>query len=148
MHERYGCDGKMQANRTAAYFEYPSTVAILLREIRYGIMLGYTGVVVDPMPRAAFNYHVGNVNVDFKPNGTSYITLPVRTAGGEELEYQLHGMLANSKYTISVGVGCASVDSDTTAKQQLATTASDGLLRFHASPGPTGCGISVAPAML
>jgi len=41
MHERYGCDGKMQLNRTAAYFEYPSTVAILLREIRYGIEINF-----------------------------------------------------------------------------------------------------------
>ena len=32
MHERYGCDGTMQRNRTAAYFEYPSTIAMLIRE--------------------------------------------------------------------------------------------------------------------
>ena len=31
-----------QLNRTAAYFEYPSTVAILLREVRYGIRLGFS----------------------------------------------------------------------------------------------------------
>lgn len=49
MHERYGCDGKMQTNRTAAYFEYPSTVAILLREIRYGIELSFQHVTVKPL---------------------------------------------------------------------------------------------------
>ena len=30
MHERYDCAGKMQPNRTNYYFEYPSTVAMLL----------------------------------------------------------------------------------------------------------------------
>ena len=64
MHERYGCDGTMQLNRTAAYFEYPSTVAILLREIRYGIELAFDHVTVDPMPKTAFSYHIGNVNID------------------------------------------------------------------------------------
>ena len=48
MHERYGCDGKMQTNRTAAYFEYPSTVAILNREIRYGIEIDFKKVTVRP----------------------------------------------------------------------------------------------------
>ena len=46
MHERYGCDGTMQTNRTAAYFEYPSTVAILNREIRYGIEIDFKKVTV------------------------------------------------------------------------------------------------------
>jgi len=64
MHERYGCDGTQQLNRTAAYFEYPSTVAILLREIRYGIELAFDHVTVDPMPKTAFSYHIGNVNID------------------------------------------------------------------------------------
>ena len=48
MHERYGCDGTMQTNRTAAYFEYPSTVAILNREIRYGIEIDFKKVTVRP----------------------------------------------------------------------------------------------------
>jgi hypothetical protein len=30
------------------YFEYPSTVAMLLREIRYGINLGLTNITIDP----------------------------------------------------------------------------------------------------
>ena len=34
MYERLACDGTQQYNRTEAYQEYPSVVAILLREIR------------------------------------------------------------------------------------------------------------------
>ena len=37
------------------YFEYPSTVAMLLREIRYGINLGLMNITIDilhdPSPR-------------------------------------------------------------------------------------------------
>jgi hypothetical protein len=46
LHERYGCDGLQQMNRTEAYFEYPATVAMLLREIRYGVNMGFTNVRV------------------------------------------------------------------------------------------------------
>ena len=149
MHERYGCDGKMQTNRTAAYFEYPSTVAILLREIRYGITLGFDHVTVDPMPRAAFSYHVGNVDIDFTPNGTSYIHVPLFAAADEEqkpTEYRLHGMRANANYTVTSGVGCTAAAAAGAGEQQrpslLAKAAPDGLLRFSATPG-AGCGVAI-----
>ena len=50
MHERYGCDGQQQQNRTDKYFEYPSTVAMMLREVRYGINLGFDDVSIRPSP--------------------------------------------------------------------------------------------------
>ncbi len=53
MHERYGCDGLQQENRTADYFEYPCTVAMLLREIRYGINVGFVNVTINPFQAAA-----------------------------------------------------------------------------------------------
>jgi len=106
MHERYGCDGKMQTNRTAAYFEYPSTVAILLREIRYGIELSFDKVTVSPMPNAAFNYHIGNVNVDYKPNGTSVIQVPPSGSGGGKRVFELVGMIGNAAYSVQAGTAC------------------------------------------
>mmetsp|Transcript_10174 Transcript_10174/g.17239 ORF Transcript_10174/g.17239 Transcript_10174/m.17239 type:complete len:181 (+) Transcript_10174:899-1441(+) len=45
MHERLSCGGAQQLNRTSMYFEYPSTVAMLLSRVRYGIELGYGGSV-------------------------------------------------------------------------------------------------------
>lgn len=100
MHERYGCDGKMQTNRTAAYFEYPSTVAILNREIRYGIEINFKKVTVKPLMSkpGPFSYHVGNVDVDYKPSATTKIEVP--TAPGVHKEYSLHGMVANGGYTL------------------------------------------------
>ena len=73
----------MQLNRTAAYFEYPSTIAILVREIRYGIEIGYSKTVIDPMPQVPFNYHIGNVNVDYDPDGVTEIHIP----GQRPMEY-------------------------------------------------------------
>ena len=45
------------------YFEYPCTVAMLLREIRYGIDIGFINITVDPFRQSsdndsAFSYHV------------------------------------------------------------------------------------------
>ena len=77
----------MQVNRTAAYFEYPSTVAILLREVRYGIELSFEHVTVDPMPSAAFSYHIGNVNVDYRPNGTSMLQVPPSGSDGPSTRF-------------------------------------------------------------
>ena len=34
IHERYGCDGLQQRNRTAYFFEYPSVVALMTHTIR------------------------------------------------------------------------------------------------------------------
>ncbi len=64
MHERYGCDGLQQENRTMYYFEYPSYVSMLIREIRYGISLGLTQVSISPFTsnqniKQNFEYHAG-----------------------------------------------------------------------------------------
>ena len=48
MHERLACDGTQQLNRTAMYFEYPSTAAMLLRNVRYGIELGFGTLSIKP----------------------------------------------------------------------------------------------------
>ena len=67
LRERFGCDGLQQLNRTAYYFEYPATVSIMLREVRYGINIGLNQIVINPLMAAnsTFTYHVGNVNVDY-----------------------------------------------------------------------------------
>ena len=95
-----------QTNRTAAYFEYPSIVAILQREIRYGIEVDFAHVTVNPLMSkpGPFAYHVGNVNVDYKPSGVSTVDVPA--APGVQKEHRLHGMVANGEYTISAGGSC------------------------------------------
>ena len=161
MHERYGCDGKMQTNRTAAYFEYPSTVAILLREIRYGIFLSFDHITVDPIdPSQPFSYHIGNVNVDYQPNGTSTVRVPVsgaagfwRTAGtpsaAQGREFRVHGMVALGRYAVDEAeytcdaaraFGAAVSTDIQPTRQRSAVAGPDGTLRFRAH---ALCGVSI-----
>jgi len=67
LHERYSCQGTQATARTAAYFEFPSVVAMLTREVRYGIELGLRRVTIDPLqePGAKFVFAIGNVRVDY-----------------------------------------------------------------------------------
>jgi len=136
LNERYGCDGKQQPNRTTNYFEYPSTVAMLLREVRYGIRLGWNNVVVDPMGPSSFNYHVGNVNVDYAPISLAF---DVPGAAGAT-KYEVHGVRPSTMFTVVLGAGCA-------ASGAASSVASDatGLLTFIA-PAAVGCRVTATGA--
>ena len=71
MHERYGCDGKQQENRTMYYFEYPSLVSMLLKDIRYGVQLNPSGIILNPFLSSStniFEFHIGNIDVSFNPS--------------------------------------------------------------------------------
>jgi hypothetical protein len=143
MHERYACNGTMQANRTAAYFEYPSVVAILLREIRYGITLSFRHVTLNPMPNKAFSYHIGNVDIDYHPRDTSFLRVPPSGAGGQEREFRFHGMQANVTYVVRASADCAEAQAMRASAPLAATVPSDshGKLRFRAF---AHCGVSVS----
>lgn len=47
------------------YFEYPSVVAMLIRSVRYGINFGFQSIEINPFGVNTYNYHIGNVNVDY-----------------------------------------------------------------------------------
>jgi hypothetical protein len=146
MHERYGCDGQQQQNRTSEYFEYPCTVAMLLREIRYGIHIGFFNVTVDPFlshagtnesTNSPFHYHVGNINVDFNPdNGTASLSVP----GHGHRNYVLVGFPALSDYRIGcTGTGCIGFKPISVRVQE------NGRLSFSAPIG-TSATVSVSRA--
>jgi hypothetical protein len=122
MHERYGCVVKQQQNRTMYYFEYPSTVVMLLREIRYGINLNFDSVEIDPFGPSSFTYDIGNVYVKYDTPGGVEINVP----GSRNVSYEMHGMEKSASYVLVVGgksTGTAVADEN-------------GLLVF---PGLTGC---------
>lgn len=131
MHERYGCDGKQQDNRTSHYFEYPSTVAILLREIRYGINLGLRSVTINPFGPSQFNFHIGNVDVDYSPKN-------VRAAvpGSGTRQWTITGLVAAHPFDVS-SAGTCSMD------PVVVSTDAGGVLSFVAPIG-VGCVLSVA----
>ena len=124
MHERYGCDGTQQENRTFGYFEYPSAVAMLLREVRYGIRLGLLEVVVAPFGAPErFEYRVGNVHVDYAPQRVS-----VEVPGSGSRAHRVEGLAASATYAIGRCDGSSG----------LAVSDSEGVLRFEAPVGE-GC---------
>lgn len=125
MRERYGCDGLQQKNRSEAYFEYPCTAAMLLREIRYGINIGLFNITLDPFGVSSYNYHVGNVNVDYS---SSLIKLSV--PGHKTRTYVVMRMTSNKVYKITaVGEGCGEFSSI------KVTTSASGTLIFTAPVG-------------
>ena len=94
MHERYGCDGRQQQNRTFGYFEYPSAIAMLLREVRYGIRLGFAEVAVAPFGAPArFEYRVGNVRVAYS---AERVVIAVPGSGGRA--HRVEGLTAGATY--------------------------------------------------
>ena len=57
-----------------------------------------------------FSYHVGNVDVDYKPSGVTKVAVPAPP--GVRKEYSLHGMAAGGAYTLSAAGACALVGED------------------------------------
>lgn len=51
--------------RTPYYFEYPSLVVMLIKEIKYGIFTGLKKIEIDPFGLANkdFTYNIGNLKV-------------------------------------------------------------------------------------
>ncbi len=119
MHERYTCDGQMMGNRTNYYFEYPSTVAMLLREVRYGIDVGLLNVTVAPFGPTNFTYDVGNVYVQYDSPGRVSVSVPGTGSRG----YTVGGLEAGATYDVDADGGIS------------ATADADGILHFDAAAG-------------
>ena len=119
--ERYDCSGT--AIRAPYYHEYPELVAMLLREVSYGIELGLGTVTIDPFERRAYSHHVGDVDVDYSAKALE-ISLP----GSGERAFDVHGLTANARYVVvATGSGPAQ------PRQVRADGA--GTLRFSAPVG-------------
>lgn len=65
LYERYDANGTQI--RTPYYFEYPSLVVMMLREVQYGIDIALDHVNIDPFPHAAYKLSLGLVSVDYAP---------------------------------------------------------------------------------
>jgi len=96
MHERFGCDGQQQLNRTYAYFEYPSLIAMLLREVRYGVHVGFQTVSIAPFGvTRGFEYAVGNVRVAY-----SRARIAVSIPGDGHRSFVVEGMEVGARYQV------------------------------------------------
>lgn len=98
LHERYGCDGLPQTNRTAMYFEYPAVTAMMLHFVRYGIQLGISRVLISPFGPTSFSYHVGSVHVEFAE------TLTMLSVPGQGTRHiAVEGLRAGAPFRVTVG---------------------------------------------
>ena len=79
MNERYLGDGTKAKWTVLRFFEYPSVIAMLLHDVRYGIDFGLGEVAIEPLLHLPvnFKYHIGNVHIDFDTNVGVDITAPI-----------------------------------------------------------------------
>ena len=134
MHERYGCDGKQQMNRTMYYFEYPSTVVMLLREIKYGINITFSTIEIDPFGPTTYTYDIGNVYVSYDSKKSVKINVP----GNRMVDYRITNMGSKVEYEIMV-TDCKQEEKMGLMSDATATTDARGVLLFQAK---TGCLVS------
>jgi hypothetical protein len=147
--ERYNCEGENY--RTADYFEYPSAVAMLLREIRYGINMGLTNITINPFlspasdgnsTTADFHFHVGNINVDYSEAEVTY-SLP----GKESKTGTITGLTPSSSYSLTTKGDCSSGSKALKTENTALSTDAAGVLVFQAPLG-VGCTVTVSLAQL
>jgi hypothetical protein len=125
MHERYGCDGHQQLNRTMFYFEYPSTIVMLLREIRYGININLQTIVINPFGPTSFTYNIGDIYVKYIQLTLVEMNLPGGPNRGS-VTYNVHGMNSMKSYNIMING----------TKSGIVKASENGVITFK---GITGC---------
>mmetsp|Transcript_29073 Transcript_29073/g.48870 ORF Transcript_29073/g.48870 Transcript_29073/m.48870 type:complete len:309 (+) Transcript_29073:65-991(+) len=101
LYERYNATG--QQVRTSFYFEYPSLVTLMLREVSYGIAIAMNSVRIDPFPAQAFEFHIGFVSVKYSSTEVA-IRLPGDSSSSNEAllkQTQITGLSPNAFYLIT-----------------------------------------------
>ncbi|CAE8638689.1 unnamed protein product [Polarella glacialis] len=134
MHERMGCDGAQQTNRTPMYFEYPSTVSMLIRAVKYGIDIGFGQIRIQPLGVTSFSYHINEVDIDFSPDH-----VVVRIPGTGLAQITVGPVAPSATFKLHTVGEDASCSSGQTASQAVSTA--DGQLQFTAAIG-RGCVVS------
>jgi len=114
--ERFTCDGKDTHNEY--YFEYPSVVAMMIYEVRYGIALALTRIKVDPLSAAAFDFALGGLRITYARDAFA-AKLTQGHAGARDFSVT---QMTPGVYNVSGGG----------AAPRSATVGADGLLLFSA----------------
>lgn len=120
LYERYNATG--QQIRTPYYFEYPSLVTMMLREVQYGIDITVNSVTIDPFPHKAYDLTLGAVSVSYSPNVVTLV-LPGVLSEATTKMVTLGGM---SEGTYDVEQHCT-----TSAPNYVTTTAIKGVVKFQ-----------------
>lgn len=142
MHERYGCDGDQQENRTMYYFEYPALVSMLLKDIRYGVQLDVSGVTISPfrVGDTSFSFHVGMFDVDYSTDRV-VISVPsdMSTDRHCTTNYKVTGLAPALTYQIGASEECGC-----TPKTATVLTDGNGIASFSAPAGVSPCQVTLS----
>jgi hypothetical protein len=112
LYERYDANGTQI--RTSYYFEYPSLVTMMLREVRYGINIGVSDVSIDPFPIADFSYHLGALNIEYSQSSVQ-IGLPGSSDLAKSKTVKVFGLQPSVNYAVSGTGSCSTVTSTSSA---------------------------------
>ncbi|CAM9096417.1 unnamed protein product, partial [Ectocarpus fasciculatus] len=108
LYERYDDTGTQI--RTSYYFEYPSLVAMMLREIRYGISIGLKQIDISPFMNPEerekeFVYSFGNMYLSYS---SERVELRLPSVAENTRILTVHGLVSGRIYALS---GCNQVGS-------------------------------------
>jgi hypothetical protein len=127
LYERYDANG--QQIRTSYYFEYPSLIAMMIREISYGIEVKLNEVIIHPfVMKSSFSYNIGNNFYVSFPNSNS-IKIQNRQLLNQsnaflvEKMIKVFGLIATASYEVSNSC-------DESVSTVTKTTDMNGLLQF------------------
>jgi len=126
LNERYTCGGV--AMRARYYHEYPEMVAMLLREVRYGVNIGLRTVDISPLGPTRYHYHIGNVDVDYSPTVVAF-TVPGSGDKRVAIAHLIPNALYNVRATDVTDVG------DRRVREARAVTDGRGTVTFTAPIG-------------
>jgi len=123
LNERYTCGGV--AVRAPYYHEYPEMVAMLLREVRYGVNIGLRTVNISPLGPTRYHYHIGDVDVAYSPTVVAF-TVP----GSGDKRVAIAHLIPNALYNVrATDVG------DRRVREARAATDGRGIVTFTAPIG-------------
>lgn len=139
LYERYDSEGNQI--RTAFYFEYPSLVAMMLTEIRYGLEMNLATITINPFQAAGpldYSFSFGSLLVEYAPSSLVTLRFP---GNGHMRDVTVHRMLPSVIYDIAYA-GSSAVCASLSPLQVVANL--EGAVRFS-SPVFSDCTIVLSP---
>ncbi|KAL0490443.1 4-hydroxy-tetrahydrodipicolinate reductase [Acrasis kona] len=129
LYERYDCDSNPAHN--SFYIEYPELIAMLVREIVFGIELGLNVIRINPhLPggRSEFEYAVGDLLVEYDGHVGSFL-IESGIGGGLVKKYRVGKFLPKTEFVVVVEKKGGD------RKEMKVTTCEHGVLHFDAPFG-------------
>jgi hypothetical protein len=99
LYERYDANGNQI--RTSFYFEYPSLIALIIREVVYGIDISMNYVNIDPIEYQPFQFNLGNTKVFFTKDEV-ILQLPSLGENGDvrKKDCHIHHLEKETSYSV------------------------------------------------